>query len=293
MGFLHWLGDSPRCSQTYHNRSHGAPIPVIRDPSYSEGRPECPPWVWFSPEIDTSNFTLRLLSHTPGGSQWLKYILLMWDESWIADQLYIQRGWLALQDFLFFSLYSLSCTAKQVTTLESPLMWILSRFTRTGFQVSGLVLWYQITFTNISYARSHPLHLVCWDMTWDIVWDATKKIRAAKTGDSDNWLMALARPGHDHHQQKAILASENGPHQLILLHILYRQSEQCICNLPPWFEKLNHVITSSRHVKNLYRHFSWCNAPYCFEVGRLDFNYSNGFLNCSIDFTNILNYLVP
>jgi hypothetical protein len=69
LGFPHWLGDSPRCSQTSHNRSHGAPVPVIRDPSYSDGRPECPPRVWFSPEIDASKFTLRLLSDTPGGSQ--------------------------------------------------------------------------------------------------------------------------------------------------------------------------------------------------------------------------------
>ena len=69
LGFPHWLGDSPRCSQTSHNRSHGAPIPVIRDPSYSDGRPECPPRVWFSPEIDASKFTLRLLLDTPGGSQ--------------------------------------------------------------------------------------------------------------------------------------------------------------------------------------------------------------------------------
>src|SRR5882757_2589595 len=69
LGFPHWLGDSPRCSQTSHNRSHGDPVPVIRDPSYSDGRPECPPKVWFSPEINATKFTLRLLSNTPGGSQ--------------------------------------------------------------------------------------------------------------------------------------------------------------------------------------------------------------------------------
>ena len=77
MGFAHWLGDSPRCSQNYHNRSPYAPVRVIRDPSYSKGRPECPPRVWFSPEIYASNVTLRLLSHTLGGSQWQKYSLLM------------------------------------------------------------------------------------------------------------------------------------------------------------------------------------------------------------------------
>ena len=77
MGFPYWLGDSPRCCQTSHNHSHGAPVPVIWDPSYSDRRPECPPRVWFSPEIDTSKFTLHLLLDTPGGSQCVKYILLM------------------------------------------------------------------------------------------------------------------------------------------------------------------------------------------------------------------------
>jgi hypothetical protein len=69
LGFPHWLGNSPSCSQTSHHRSHGAPIQVIRGPSNSDGRPECTPRVWFSPEIDASKFTLRLLSDTPGGSQ--------------------------------------------------------------------------------------------------------------------------------------------------------------------------------------------------------------------------------
>jgi len=63
--------------QTHHNHSHGTPVPVIGDPSYSECRPECPPRVWYSPEIDPSKFTLHILSDTPGGFQWLKYILLM------------------------------------------------------------------------------------------------------------------------------------------------------------------------------------------------------------------------
>jgi len=91
LGFPHWLCDSPRYSQTYHNHSHGAPVPVIRDSSNSEGRPECPPRVLFSPGIDTSKFTLRLHSHTPGGCQRLNFILLMkhisidlvpWSNAW-------------------------------------------------------------------------------------------------------------------------------------------------------------------------------------------------------------------
>jgi len=71
------LSGAPRCSQTYHNHPHGTPVPVIRDPSYSEGRPECPPRVWYSPEIDASKFILHILTDTPGVFQWLKYILLM------------------------------------------------------------------------------------------------------------------------------------------------------------------------------------------------------------------------
>jgi len=71
------LSAAPRCSQTYHNHSHGTPVPVIRDPSDFEGQLESPPIVWYSPEIDASKFTLHILSDTPGGSQWLKYVLLM------------------------------------------------------------------------------------------------------------------------------------------------------------------------------------------------------------------------
>jgi len=34
---------APRCSQTDHNHSHGTPVAVICNRSYSEGRHECPP----------------------------------------------------------------------------------------------------------------------------------------------------------------------------------------------------------------------------------------------------------
>jgi len=71
------LSGTPRCSQTYHNHSHGTPVPVIGDLNYSEGPPECPPTVWYSSEIDASKFTLHILSDTSGVFQRLKYILLM------------------------------------------------------------------------------------------------------------------------------------------------------------------------------------------------------------------------
>jgi hypothetical protein len=56
----------------------GAPRLVVSAPSYSEGRQECPPMVWYSPEIDAYKFTLHILSDTAGGFQSLKYILLMY-----------------------------------------------------------------------------------------------------------------------------------------------------------------------------------------------------------------------
>jgi len=55
----------------------GAPKLVVGAPSYSEGRQECPPTVRYSPEIDASKFSLHILSDTPGGFQWQKYVLLM------------------------------------------------------------------------------------------------------------------------------------------------------------------------------------------------------------------------
>jgi len=63
------LSGAPRYSQTYYNHSHCTPVPVIRDHSYDEGQQECPPRVWYSPEIDASKFTLHILSDPPGGSQ--------------------------------------------------------------------------------------------------------------------------------------------------------------------------------------------------------------------------------
>jgi len=73
---------SPRCFQTYHNHSYGTPVAVVRDPSYSEGRQECPRRVWFSPEIDASKITLHILPDTPGFFQLLQYILRMTGRPW-------------------------------------------------------------------------------------------------------------------------------------------------------------------------------------------------------------------
>ena len=56
----------------------GGPRLVASSPSYSEGRQEFPPRVWYSPEITASKFTLHILSDTPVGFQWLLYIMLMY-----------------------------------------------------------------------------------------------------------------------------------------------------------------------------------------------------------------------
>ena len=72
------LSSALKCSQTDHTHSLSASVPVIRDPSYSEGQPEHPPKVWYSPEIDASKLTPHILQDTTGGSHWLKDILRMW-----------------------------------------------------------------------------------------------------------------------------------------------------------------------------------------------------------------------
>jgi len=71
------VSSAPRCSETYHNHSHGTSVAVIRDPSYSEGLLVCPPMVCYSSEIDTFKFSLHILSDTPGCFRRLKYIWLI------------------------------------------------------------------------------------------------------------------------------------------------------------------------------------------------------------------------
>jgi hypothetical protein len=50
----------------------------------------------------------------------------MRDDSRVADELYIKRVLFVLEDFLFFSLYSFSCIAKQDTTLKQLRPFVLS-----------------------------------------------------------------------------------------------------------------------------------------------------------------------
>ena len=76
-GAFNVVSSAPRRSQTYQNHSHCTPVPISRDLSYSRGRSEFSLTVRYSPEIDASKFTLHILTDNPGGSQRLKYILLM------------------------------------------------------------------------------------------------------------------------------------------------------------------------------------------------------------------------
>ena len=68
----------------------------------------------------------------------------MRDGSRVADELYIKRVLIVLEDFLFFSLYSFSCIAKQVTTLKQ--LRLLSCLDLLETNLEPLVLFYDITF---------------------------------------------------------------------------------------------------------------------------------------------------
>jgi hypothetical protein len=71
----------------------------------------------------------------------------MGNGSRVANELYIKRVLLALEVFLFFSLYSFSCIAKQVTTLKQLRLLsclVLSLFPRDEHRVSDPA--FEITF---------------------------------------------------------------------------------------------------------------------------------------------------
>jgi len=85
----------------------------------------------------------------------------MRNDSRVADELYIKRVLLALEDFLFFSLYSVSCFAKQVTTLNHLRLLFWHDSLDTNFERHPPCLRYHIWVTNITYARPRPLHSLC------------------------------------------------------------------------------------------------------------------------------------
>ena len=74
----------------------------------------------------------------------------------VADALYIKRVLLALDDFLFFSLYSFSCIAKQVTTLKQLRLFSCLDFLETHLKL--LALFSDITLLLPVSPTSDPVH---------------------------------------------------------------------------------------------------------------------------------------
>ena len=74
----------------------------------------------------------------------------------VVDELYIQRVLLALEDFLFFSLYSFSCKAKQVMTLKQFRLLCCLDFLETN--VEPLVLFSVITLVSPVSQTPNPAH---------------------------------------------------------------------------------------------------------------------------------------
>jgi hypothetical protein len=81
----------------------------------------------------------------------------MEDDSRVADELYIKRVLLVLEDFHFFSLYSFSCIAKHVMTLKELRLLSCLDSLKTNFKPFVLFSRYHICVTNITYARPRPL----------------------------------------------------------------------------------------------------------------------------------------
>ena len=82
----------------------------------------------------------------------------MGNGSRVANELYIKRVLLVLEDFLFFFLYSFSCIAKQVTTLEQFRLLTCLDSLDTNFERLSSCLHYHIWVSNITYAQPCPLH---------------------------------------------------------------------------------------------------------------------------------------
>jgi hypothetical protein len=79
-------------------------------------------------------------------------------DSRVADELYINRMLLALEDFLFFSLHSFTCIAKQFTTLKQLQLLSCLDFLDMNFECIVPCLRYHIRVTNITYVRTRPLY---------------------------------------------------------------------------------------------------------------------------------------
>jgi hypothetical protein len=125
------LSSAPMCSQTYVNHSHGTQVSLIRDLTDFEGWPECPPWVCGAPKLDAFKFMLHILSDTPGGSEWKKYILLMCGMKLKTNNL----GWgvpTGIQERLSWTQQQhrkgrIECGMNSVSKGSNPLVWFRVR----------------------------------------------------------------------------------------------------------------------------------------------------------------------
>ena len=156
------LSSALRCSQTYHNHSHGTPVPVIRYLSYSEGRPQCPPIVWYSPEIDVSKFTLHILSDTSGGFQRLKYILLMLHFWYTSPDCVVSVRLLSSGTYisLYYSIAGLRIVLKYLYPTGNS--WYQSRVTsyRGGKSLASLFIFIHREYSNVAlHCINIPLQL--------------------------------------------------------------------------------------------------------------------------------------
>jgi len=66
----------------------------------------------------------------------------MRDDSRVADELYIKRVLLALEDFLFFSLYSFSCISKASYDFETAFSLVLLPSKQTSSLLSRFLILY-------------------------------------------------------------------------------------------------------------------------------------------------------
>jgi len=89
-----------------------------------------------------------------------------------------------------------------------------------------------------------------------------------------NWFLKM----HPTHRSFSTLSTNNPSDLFAIFHHASKRSMM-------W----SHYRDISKHVQSL-------KLIYCiffFHIGHLDFNRFDGYLNCSIDFKNILNHLIP
>jgi len=86
----------------------------------------------------------------------------------VADELYIKRVSMALEDFLFFSLYSFSCIANSSTTLKDILILVFSIRTSSSVPQHPYHLRPTPPVTGCGFAGSRESEFA---MSWQVAMD--------------------------------------------------------------------------------------------------------------------------